>query len=83
MFVASGGKVIGIVSVADTVKETSKAAIQKIKELGIEVHMLTGDNRLTAEYIGETVGVDHVIAEVLPNDKASVVEVCKKKENVL
>lgn len=79
MFVASGGKVIGIVSVADTVKETSKAAIQKIKELGIEVHMLTGDNRLTAEYIGETVGVDHVIAEVLPNDKASVVEVLQKE----
>lgn len=42
--------------------------------------MLTGDNRLTAEYIGETVGVDHVIAEVLPNDKASVVEVLQKKE---
>ncbi len=79
MFVASGGKVIGIVSVADTVKETSKAAIQKIKELGIEVHMLTGDNRLTAEYIGETVGVNHVIAEVLPNDKASVVEVLQKE----
>ena len=79
MFVASGGKVIGIVSVADTVKETSKAAIQKIKELGIEVHMLTGDNRLTAEYIGKTVGVDHVIAEVLPNDKASVVEVLQKE----
>ncbi len=79
MFVASGGKVIGIVSVADAVKETSKAAIQKIKELGIEVHMLTGDNRLTAEYIGETVGVDHVIAEVLPNDKASVVEVLQKE----
>ena len=79
MFVASGGKVIGIVSVADTVKETSKAAIQKIKELGIKVHMLTGDNRLTAEYIGKTVGVDHVIAEVLPNDKASVVEVLQKE----
>lgn len=79
MFVATGGKVIGIVSVADIVKETSKEAIQKIKGLGIEVHMLTGDNRLTADYIGKTVGVDHVIAEVLPNDKASVVEVLQKE----
>lgn len=79
MFVATGGEVIGIVSVADIVKETSKEAIQKIKGLGIEVHMLTGDNRLTADYIGKTVGVDHVIAEVLPNDKASVVEVLQKE----
>ena len=67
MFVGSDGKVIGIVSVADTMKETSTEAIRKIRELGIEVHMLTGDNRLTADYIGEKVGVDHVIAEVLPN----------------
>ena len=74
MFVGLEGKVIGIVSVADTLKETSVEAIRKIKELGIEVHMLTGDNKLTAEYIGKKVGVDHVIAEVLPNDKASVVE---------
>lgn len=74
MFVGLDGKVIGIVSVADTMKETSAEAIRKIKELGIEVHMLTGDNRLTADYIGKQAGVDHVIAEVLPNDKASVVE---------
>ncbi len=74
MFVGCNGEVIGIVCVADTLKETSADAIRKIKELGIEVHMLTGDNRLTAEYIGHKVGVDHVIAEVLPNDKASVVE---------
>lgn len=79
MFVATDGKVIGIVSVADIVKETSKEAIQKIKGLGIEVHMLTGDNRLTADYIGKKVGVDHVIAEVLPNDKASVVERLQKE----
>lgn len=79
MFVGCDGKVIGIVCVADTLKETSTEAIRKIKELGIEVHMLTGDNRLTADYIGKKVGVDHVIAEVLPNDKASVVEKLQKE----
>lgn len=79
MFVGLDGKVIGIVSVADTMKETSAEAIRKIKELGIEVHMLTGDNRLTADYIGKQAGVDHVIAEVLPNDKASVVEMLQSQ----
>ena len=74
MFVGLDGKVLGIVSVADTLKETSVGAIRKIKDLGIEVYMLTGDNKMTADYIGKKVGVDHVIAEVLPNDKASVVE---------
>ena len=78
MFVGLDGKVIGLVSVADALKETSVEAIRKIKELGIEVHMLTGDNRLTADYIGKKVGVDHVIAEVLPNDKASVVDSLQK-----
>ena len=79
MFVGLDGKVIGIVSVADTMKDTSVEAIRRIKELGIEVYMLTGDNRLTADYIGKKVGVDHVIAEVLPNDKASVVEKLQKQ----
>lgn len=74
MFVGSAGKVVGIVCVADSLKATSVEAIEKIKGLGIKVHMLTGDNRLTADYIGKKVGVDHVIAEVLPSDKASVVE---------
>lgn len=78
MFVASAGKVLGIVAVADTLKSTSTGAIRKIKGLGIEVYMLTGDNRLTADYIGKKVGVDHVIAEVLPNDKAGVVEKLQK-----
>ncbi len=79
MFVASEGKAIGIVAVADTLKESSAEAIRKIKELGIEVYMLTGDNRLTADYIGKKVGVDHVIAEVLPNDKAGVVGKLQKE----
>ena len=79
MFVGELGKVIGIVAVADTLKETSPEAIQKMKDLGVEVYMLTGDNKLTADYIGKKVGVDHVIAEVLPNDKASVVEKLQKE----
>lgn len=74
MYVGSAREVIGIISVADPMKETSKKAIQDMKELGIEVHMLTGDNRLTAEYIGKEVGVDQIEAEVLPSDKAQVVE---------
>lgn len=74
MFVGLEGNVIGIISVADALKETSAKAISKMKKLGIDVHMLTGDNKLTADYIGAKVGVDHVIAEVLPNDKATVVE---------
>ena len=79
MFVGANGKTLGIVCVADVVKATSAEAIRKIKDLGIEVYMLTGDNKLTANYIGEMVGVDHVIAEVLPNDKASVVENLQKE----
>ena len=79
MFVGSDGKVIGIIAVADVIKTTSAKAIQKIKELGIQVYMLTGDNQLTAKNIGEKVRVDHIIAEVLPGDKASVVEELQKQ----
>lgn len=73
------GQILGIISVADPMKETSKGAIAKIKALGIRVYMLTGDNRLTAEYIGKSAGVDSVIAEVLPGDKAGVVEQLQKE----
>ncbi len=78
MFVGAGGRVLGMVCVADTLKQSSPLAISKMKALGVEVYMLTGDNRLTADYIGSQVGVDHVIAEVLPNDKAAVVEELQK-----
>lgn len=79
MFVASDGQVEGLISVADKMKETSKEAIRKMKELGIEVCMLTGDNRLTAQEIGKQAGADKVIAEVLPEDKANVVEALQKE----
>lgn len=74
MCVAIDGYLNGIISVADTIKETSIQAIEKIKSMGIEVYMLTGDNQATANYIGSKVHTDKVIAEVLPQDKASVIE---------
>ncbi len=73
MFVVLDRELAGIVSVADTVKSTSAEAIDRIKSLGVEVIMLTGDNKRTAEQIGKEVHVDRVISEVLPGDKAEVV----------
>ena len=73
MFLVENGELRGIISVADTMKPTSVRAIDEMKEMGMEVYMLTGDNRRTAEYIGAQAHVDHVIAQVLPGDKASVV----------
>ena len=74
IFVADDKKVLGVVCVADQVKKNSGEAIRKIKSLGTDVYMLTGDHRLTAEYIGRAVNVDRVISEVLPADKVAVLE---------
>ena len=79
MFVARSGELLGAIAVADPVRETSAAAIARLKEMGLRVVLLTGDNSRAANYIGAQVGADEVVAEVLPGDKADVVRSIQEK----
>ena len=74
IYVGQDQEAVAIIAIADTIKGTSKSAVAALQQMGLVVHMLTGDNRQTAEAIGRQAGVDHIKAEVLPADKAAYVK---------
>ena len=82
LFFSRDGKLIGIIAVADVIKEDSPQAVKELKDMGIHVVMLTGDNERTAKAIGSQAGVDEVIAGVLPDGKESVIRSLRKKGRV-
>jgi Cu+-exporting ATPase len=83
IFVAVGGKLAGFVAIADPIKATTPQALQALRAAGVRVVMLTGDGKTTAEAVGLQLGLDEVVAEVLPEDKAAVVQRLKAQGHVV
>ena len=83
MIVAKGNQILGLVAVADTLKPSSPAAVTELKKLGVETVMLTGDNEKTAKAVSRNVGIDRVIANVLPAEKAVVIKQLQSEGKVV
>ena len=83
MYVAADGKAIGIIAVSDTLKESSISAIKALRQLGVKTAMLTGDNKRTAGAIAKLAGIDTVLAEVLPEDKANEIKRLQAENKVI
>lgn len=83
MILSNEKEILGIVAVADTVKETSKEAIEKLTKMGIKIYMITGDNRSTANAIAKELGIENVLAEVLPEDKSKEIKNIQKSGKIV
>lgn len=79
VFVSLNGEYLGFLGIADSLKPTSKEAFKKLKEMGIKTILLSGDNKLCANYIGSQLGADEIYAQVLPTEKAQIVEEIQQK----
>ena len=82
MILANNKNALGLIAVADTLKETSYEAVKKLKELNLNVYMITGDNERTAKAIGKQVGINNIFSEVLPEDKLNYVKKLQEKAKV-
>lgn len=83
MYLAIDGEAKGIIAVADPIKEDAQAAISRLKELGLQVYMLTGDNAVTAAVVAKQVGIEHVFADVLPQDKVEKIKELQIQKNIV
>ncbi len=83
ILVAAGNQMAGVIAIADTLKETSAESVRQLRAMGIQVVMITGDNKRTADAIARLVGIERVVAEVLPQDKSSEVRVLQEKGEIV
>ncbi|MDP3134909.1 MAG: HAD-IC family P-type ATPase, partial [Burkholderiaceae bacterium] len=83
IFVALDGKHAGFVAIADPIKQTTPAALKGLRDAGVRIVMLTGDGRTTAQAVGKQLGIDEVVAEVFPEDKAAIVQRLRSEGRVV
>lgn len=74
VMILAASSVLGLIAVADKIKDTAREAVEKLKKMGLEIYMITGDNRRTAKAIAQEIGIENVLAEILPQDKAEEVK---------